>query len=173
MIRTCAVVSVFCLLSCCAVTEVKAQVKSGTQHRIGVHHSRLATTIAVLLEDMEASATLLNPQDAVLWIEAGELPSYQAVNERAVRLRSCSIYLYQTGDSVPDDSLWRERLSSYGVPLIKIPGEDSEADLSTLADELCQLFPERRTEIEKKLYEEIERRRIDSNRTRLAFQNSK
>ncbi|RCS43985.1 hypothetical protein DTL42_18555 [Bremerella cremea] len=173
MIRTCTVVSVFCLLSCYAVSEVEAQVASGTQHRIGVHHSRLATTIASLLEDTETSDTLLHPQDAVLWLQAGELPSYQAVNERAVRLRSCSIYLYQTGESVPDDSLWRERLSSYGVPLVKIPGEASEADLFTLAEALCELFPEKRTEIEKKLYEEIERRRVDSNRTKLAFQNSR
>lgn len=158
-----------CLVSCVGVASAEVQVESEGQPTIGLQQTNLAMSVAALLDNNIPSETLLSRQDSTAWIEEGELPQYQIINRRAIRIRSCCIYFYQTSETFPDDSFWRERFSHYGIPIVKIPGEDRNADLFSLASELGRLFPEQRETISENLCRELERRRSVYAQNQLAI----
>lgn len=147
-----------CILLICSAVAAEAQ-ESELPRSIGAKQPDLLAEASVLLGARVGGGTLFESRDAMAWIQTGELPSYQTMNRRAVRLRACSVYFYQAGSTLPDDAIWRERLSNHGIRLIEVPDNVSNAGLLFLSDELCHLFPEKRETIQKNLYEELERRR--------------
>ncbi|PQO38027.1 hypothetical protein [Blastopirellula marina] len=168
MIHARVVLLIICLGSVWEASAAVAQEAATSQHKIGAHHQSLATCVSLLLDDKVHSEALLDSEDSTAWVQARRLPSYQTMNQRAIRLRSCSIYLYQPGPSLPDDSLWRERLSSHGVRLVEVTGDTTNAGLLTLADELCRLFPGKRETIAENLSRELERRGRSNGQVDLA-----
>lgn len=104
--------------------------------------------------------------------ELGELSSYQAINRKAIQLRSCSAYFSQTGSSVPCDAIWRERLGAYGAQIIEIPSGMSEGNLIFLAKELAELLPEKRGVIQARLTQLLERQRRTRARGDLAVNST-
>jgi len=172
MVRFRFIFLVSCLASCFAVATAEAQVAPKAQYVVAAWQPSLVTNASLLLGDQSAGETLLDDHDAATWIQAGELPSYQEMNRRACRLRSCRVYLCSAGASSPGDSFWRERLSNYGIHLVEISDNVSRADLIYLSEELSQLFPEKKEVIQENLYLELERRSSGRVRVNLAVHQS-
>jgi len=136
--------------------------------RIGTSQPQLAKCVAMLVDQEVRTATLLGSHDFAAWLRTGDLPSYQVINRKAIQLRSCSVYFSQADRSVPCDAIWRERLGRYGTPVIEIPGSTTDADMIFLANELAELFPEKREEIHARLNELLERQRRTQAKGELA-----
>jgi len=160
---------VSCLASSFAVATAEAQVEPNAPSVVAAWQPSLVTDASLLLGNQSTVETLLDDHDAATWIQAGELPSYQEMNRRAIRLRSCRVYLCSAGASSQGDSLWRERFANYGIHLVEISGGSSNADLLHLCDELCRLFPEKQEVIQENLYQELERRRTGRKQVNLAL----
>lgn len=159
---------VACLVSCFAVATADAQVLAKPRHAIGAWQPGLLTGASILLGGQFTAESLLDHHDAVAWHQNGELPAYHEMNRRALRLRGCRAYLYQAGNKLPGDSLWRERLSNYGIQVIETTSAATNAELRTLSEELCRLFPDRHKQIQENLYQELDRRRTGRERLNLA-----
>jgi len=147
-----------CLASSFAVATAEAQVAPKTQHVVAAWQPSLVTTASLLLGNQTGGETLLDDHDAATWIQAGELPSYQEMNRRALRLRNCRVYFCSAGAISLGDSFWRERFANYGIHLVEISDNVSKADLIHLSEELSRLFPEKKEVIQENLYLELERR---------------
>lgn len=172
MIRSSAAWLVMLVLMCLCNSFALAQDDVSRAIQVGTSQPRLANCIAMLVDGEVRTATLLDGQDYAAWIRTGELPSYQAINRKAIQLRSCSAYFSQTGNSVPCDAIWRERLGARGVQIIEIPSGVPEGDLIFLAKELSELLPEKREVIEARLAQLLERQRRTRVRGELAMDST-
>ncbi|MEW4562049.1 hypothetical protein AB1K70_05955 [Bremerella sp. JC770] len=169
MVRFRFIFLVSCLASSFAIATAEAQVAPKTQYVVAAWQPSLVTTASLLLGNQPAGETILDERDAATWIQAGELPSYQEMNRRALRLRSCRVYLCSARASSLGDSFWRERFANYGIHLVEISDKVSKADLIYLSEELSRLFPEKKEVIQENLYLELERRSAGQVQVNLAI----
>ncbi|MEW4453338.1 hypothetical protein AB1L30_11725 [Bremerella sp. JC817] len=157
-----------CLVTCSRIAIAETQLVPESDAKVGALQPELAQPALLLLGDRITFETLLSDTEAKLWEATGKLPSYRVLNKRAVALRNGSVYLYRPSDNVPDDSLWRERLSSYGVRLVAIDRELSNSQLLSLAEELSRIFPAKRALIQENLERELQRHRVGPRQLDLA-----
>lgn len=169
MIRIRFVLLVSCLASYFLVATAEAQVEHKTLCIVAAWQPGLVTNTSVLLGKQFTCAMLLDDHDAAAWLQTGELPSYQEMNRRALRLQSCGVYLCKSDANSPCESFWRERLENNGIRVLEASGDTSNAQLISLCDELCRLFPEKRKIIQENLYQELERRRTGRKQVNLAI----
>ncbi|WP_146115706.1 MULTISPECIES: hypothetical protein [Pirellulaceae] len=136
--------------------------------QIGTSQPRLAKCVAMLLDGRVHTATLLDGQDYAVWLRTGDLPPYQAINRKAIQLRSCSVYFSQGSSAVACDAIWRERLGGYGTQIIEVPEGMTEVNLIFLAKELAELLPGKREVIRERLAQLLDRQRRTQARGDLA-----
>ncbi|GAA4436445.1 hypothetical protein [Bremerella cremea] len=149
-----------CLAACGRTAIAETQLGPETDVTIGILQPKLAQPVLLLLGHTITSETLLSNDEAALWETTGELPSYRVLNQRALRLRTGSLFLHQPTDNVPELSLWRERLSCHGVRLVAIDRKTSTSQLLSLAEELSRLFPAKRALIQESLERELQRHHV-------------